>query len=178
MRRSVLFVISLAVVGCSPTAAPVSTTTSQSLPTTAVTTTTVAAPATSSTTPAIEPMIPEGLGDFELGTVILDGLELQIVIADESDERRRGLMGVTDLLSLDGMLFVFPADTTSGFWMKNTLIPLDIAFFTADGGYVDSFTMEPCTNDPCPTYQPDGPYRYALEMAAGTLPNNVTQLDF
>jgi hypothetical protein len=78
-------------------------------------------------------------------------------------------MGVTDLGGLDGMLFVFQADSEGGFWMKNTLIPLDIAFFTADGGFVDALTMVPCVEDPCPTYRPDGSYRYALEAPAGGL---------
>ena len=78
-------------------------------------------------------------------------------------------MGVTDLGGLDGMLFVFPVDSDGGFWMKNTLIPLDIVFFTADGGFVDALTMAPCTEDPCPTYRPGGSYRYALEAPAGDL---------
>jgi hypothetical protein len=78
-------------------------------------------------------------------------------------------MRVTDLGGLDGMLFVFQADSSGGFWMKNTVIPLDIVFFTADGGFVDALTMAPCTEDPCPTYRPNGSYRYALEAPAGDL---------
>ena len=78
-------------------------------------------------------------------------------------------MNVSDLLDLDGMLFVFDSDTASGFWMKNTLIGLDIAFFASDGSFVDRLTMEPCSSDPCPVYRPSGPYRYAVEVAAGDL---------
>ena len=90
-------------------------------------------------------------------------------------------MGVTDLGGLDGMLFVFQVDSDGGFWMKNTLIPLDIVFFTADGGFVDSLTMAPCTEDPCPVYRPRGAYRYALEAPAGDLayvmPSTRLELD-
>jgi uncharacterized membrane protein (UPF0127 family) len=51
--------------------------------------------------------------------------------------------------------------------MKNTLIPLDVAFFTVEGVLVDLLRMEPCTADPCPIYQPRGEYRYALETEVG-----------
>ena len=64
------------------------------------------------------------------------------------------------------MLFVFQVDSNGGFWMKNTLIPLDIAFFAVDGTFVDSMTMAPCTEDPCPTYRQSGSYRYAVEAPA------------
>ncbi len=86
-------------------------------------------------------------------------------------------MNVTDLGSLDGMLFVFPEPTTAAFWMKDTLIPLDIAFFDGGGDLVDRLTMVPCEADPCPTYPAAGTYRFALEAPAGvlaTLPADAT----
>ena len=52
---------------------------------------------------------------------------------------------------------------------RDTLIPLDIAFFDSDGGLVNLLTMEPCTADPCPSYRPGGSYRYAVEAPAGDL---------
>jgi uncharacterized membrane protein (UPF0127 family) len=110
-----------------------------------------------------------GLEGFETSTVTVDGRELSVAVAETPDQRSQGLMGVTDLGGLDGMLFVFQADSDGGFWMKNTLIPLDIVFFTADGGFVNSLTMTPCTQDPCQTYRPGGAYRYALEAPAGNL---------
>lgn len=112
---------------------------------------------------------PAGLEGFETSTITVDGRELAVAVAETPDQRSRGLMGVTDLGGLDGMLFVFQVDSDGGFWMKNTLIPLDIVFFAADGGFVDSLTMAPCTEDPCPTYRPGGSYRYALEAPAGDL---------
>ena len=112
---------------------------------------------------------PAGLDGFETSTITVDGRELIVAVAETPNQRSQGLMGVTDLGGLDGMLFVFQADSEGGFWMKNTLIPLDIVFFTADGGFVDALTMVPCVEDPCPTYRPDGSYRYALEALAGDL---------
>lgn len=128
------------------------------------------------TTVIQSPRIPAGLETLEVAVVALDGQELLVAMADTPATRRQGLMGVADLLDLDGMLFVFIEDTTSGFWMKDTLIPLDIAFFSVGGNYVDGFEMEPCATTNCPTYLPDGSYRYALEMAAGTMPNDPEEL--
>jgi uncharacterized membrane protein (UPF0127 family) len=112
---------------------------------------------------------PVELEGFETRTITIDGRQLAVAVAETPDQRSQGLMGVTDLGGLDGMLFVFPSDTEGGFWMKNTLIALDIAFFDVGGGFVDRFTMEPCTEDPCPGYRPSGPYRYAVEAPAGAL---------
>ena len=66
----------------------------------------------------------------------------------------------------DGMLFVFPDDTTGGFWMKNTLVPLTIAFFDADGRRVRKLSMTPCRQASCPIYDPRRRYRFALELRA------------
>ena len=112
---------------------------------------------------------PVGLEGFETSTITVDDRELAVAVAETPIQRSQGLMGVTDLGGLDGMLFVFQTDSAGGFWMKNTLIPLDIVFFTADGRFVDSLTMVPCVEDPCPTYRPSGAYRYALEAPAGDL---------
>jgi hypothetical protein len=67
----------------------------------------------------------------------------------------------------DGMLFVFPYPTSGGFWMKNTLVPLAIAFFNADGEQVARLAMKTCRSDPCPIYNPKRLYRFALELRAG-----------
>lgn len=112
---------------------------------------------------------PAGLEGFETAPIAVAGRELAVAVAETPDQRAQGLMGVTDLGGLDGMLFVFPTDTEGGFWMKNTLIPLDIAFFDAAGMLVDRLAMEPCTADPCPSYRPGGAYRYALEAPEGDL---------
>jgi len=110
-----------------------------------------------------------GLGEFSTTDITVGDRAMTVAVAGTPEEREQGLMGVTDLEGLDGMLFVFPTDADTGFWMKDTLIPLDIAFFDVAGGFVDRFTMQPCTGDPCPTYEAAGSYRYALEAPAGTL---------
>ena len=102
-------------------------------------------------------------------TISIDDRDLTVAVADTPQARRRGLMGITDLGGLDGMMFVFDNDTEAGFWMRDTLIPLDIAFFDAEGLAVDRLSMEPCTADTCPTYNAAGPYRFAVEAPAGDL---------
>jgi uncharacterized protein len=69
-----------------------------------------------------------------------------------------------------GMVFLYPADVRESFWMKDTLVPLSIAFVAADGRVVSVAEMTPCRADPCPTYAPAGPYRYAVELTAGAFP--------
>lgn len=112
---------------------------------------------------------PVGLDGFDATTISIDDRSMTVAVADTPAKRSQGLMGVTDLGGLDGMLFVFEADSDVGFWMKDTLILLDIAFFDADGVFVDRLTMEPCTADPCPVYRPRGSYRYAVETPPGGL---------
>ena len=112
---------------------------------------------------------PDGLDGFDIWKIAIDDRELAVAVATTPRQRSQGLMGVTDLGGLDGMLFVFQTESTGGFWMKDTLIPLDIAFFDSDGVLVDEMTMEPCTADPCPSYRPGGSYRYAVEAPAGDL---------
>jgi uncharacterized membrane protein (UPF0127 family) len=85
-------------------------------------------------------------------------------------------MHVTELVGVDGMVFVWDEEVSAAFWMKNTLIPLDIAFFGADGGLVpacepepwkqnchDHVTMVPCVEEPCATYPSLDPFQYAIE---------------
>ncbi|MFH1329856.1 MAG: DUF192 domain-containing protein [Actinomycetota bacterium] len=108
-----------------------------------------------------------GLEGFPRAEVTVAGQPWLVAVAEEAAERARGLMGVEDLGALRGMLFVFPEDSADGFWMKDTPLALDIAFFAADGSLVDRFAMAPCPADPCPTYRAAGLYRYALEVPAG-----------
>jgi len=113
-----------------------------------------------------EPLMLPG---FDTTTISIDDREMVVAVADTPDTRSQGLMGVTELGGLDGMLFVFEADSESGFWMRDTLIPLDIAFFAFDRIFVDKLTMVPCTTDDCPLYQATGRYRYAIEAPEGDL---------
>ncbi len=93
------------------------------------------------------------------------------LLADTPEQHQRGLMGRTDLGRYDGMLFRFSDDTTGSFYMKDTLLPLSIAWFTDEGAFVSAADMEPCPVDVgCPTYGAAAPYRYALEVPKGNLP--------
>lgn len=87
-------------------------------------------------------------------------------IAETELQREYGLMWVqpSEMSDNQGMLFVFDADQLDGFWMKNTLIPLDIAFIRDDGMVVDIQQMTPQSLD---QHQPSTPYRYALEVNRG-----------
>jgi uncharacterized membrane protein (UPF0127 family) len=93
-----------------------------------------------------------------------------VLVAVTAGQREQGLMQVTDLGGYDGMLFVWNADTSGGFWMRNTPTPLSIAFFDAEGGFVSATDMAPCgDSDSCPTYPSGGTYRFALEVPQGML---------
>jgi uncharacterized membrane protein (UPF0127 family) len=92
---------------------------------------------------------------------------LRVRVADDAGERRRGLMGVTRLGDEEGMAFVFEAPVEGGFWMKDTLIPLSIAFVDEGGRIVTIREMRPCAADPCPRYQAAEPYVLAIEANRG-----------
>ena len=77
-------------------------------------------------------------------------------IAESSEEQRQGLMGVESLGDDRGMAFVYDDPTTGSFWMKDTLIPLSIAF--VDGERIVAIEeMTPCETDPCPTWDRAAP---------------------
>jgi len=109
---------------------------------------------------------------FTRGTAVLDTGErrvrIAIELADEPDEWRVGLMHRRSLARNAGMLFVFPRPIRGGFWMKNTLIPLSIAFLDARGRILRIMVMTPCRADPCPTYDPRVAYKAALEVNRGS----------
>ena len=93
---------------------------------------------------------------------------VRVEVADTAEERARGLMGRETLPRDAGMVFAYERETTGGYWMKDTLIPLSIAFYGADGEILRILDMEPCRRDPCPVYDPGVSYRGALEVNAGT----------
>jgi hypothetical protein len=93
-----------------------------------------------------------------------------LLVATDPEARRRGLMEVTDLRGYQGMVFVWDADSSGGFWMRDTPMALSIAFFAADGAYVGSYDMEPCGDSSrCRVYPAPGTYRFALEVGRGGL---------
>jgi uncharacterized membrane protein (UPF0127 family) len=118
---------------------------------------------------------PQGFGAVTLVVTMPDGTvrEWCAWSADTPELRSQGLMAVTDP-SLGGaaaMVFAFPEDTASGFWMKGTPLPLSIAWFAADGSFVSDADMEPCPEgvENCPSTAPGSRYRYAVEVVQGDL---------
>jgi uncharacterized protein len=95
----------------------------------------------------------------------LDAVRFEPELALTTAQRSRGLM-FRRKAPADGMLFVFPYASTGGFWMKNTRVPLTIAFFDSQGIRVRKLSMTPCRTDPCKIYDPGRPYRFALELGA------------
>lgn len=92
------------------------------------------------------------------------------LLAETAAQQAQGLMHRRDLAGYDGMLFDFVNETTSTFWMKDTPLPLSIAWFDSSGRFVSAADMEPCLDQPqCPSYAATGPYRYALEVPKGGL---------
>jgi uncharacterized protein len=94
---------------------------------------------------------------------------VRLEVAADPAARARGLMGRRRVPEGTGMVFLYPTDVAESFWMKNTLVPLSIAYVAGDGRVVSVAEMTPCRADPCPSYAPAGPYRYAVELAAGAL---------
>jgi uncharacterized membrane protein (UPF0127 family) len=126
--------------------------------------------------PHVGPRAPlDGFREITVTVKADDGTthEWCLLLADTEPLRARGLMEVTDpaLGGYDGMVFAFDQDERVGFWMKNTILPLSIAFLRADGTPVSIFDMEPCPADAatCPTYPAGGPYRNAIEVPKGQL---------
>jgi uncharacterized membrane protein (UPF0127 family) len=97
---------------------------------------------------------------------------LRVFIADGDAERAKGLMGVRQLPPNQGMAFLFDGPSIESFWMKDTLIPLSVAFVDAKGGIVTIREMEPCRSDPCPTYDSAAPYVMAIEANRGWFGDN------
>jgi uncharacterized membrane protein (UPF0127 family) len=100
-------------------------------------------------------------------------LEWCLLLAANAAQRERGLMQITDpaLGGYDGMLFRYDHDVTEAFWMRNTPMPLSIAYVGAGGTVVTAVDMTPCADDPgCPPYPAAGPYRFTIEVPQGKLP--------
>jgi len=100
--------------------------------------------------------------------VELAGKRFVVELALDDASRTRGLMHRTSLSEDAGMLFVFEVEQPLAFWMKNTLIPLDILYFDRDGRLVSMQTdVPPCRTPYCPSYPSDRPALFTLELNAG-----------
>lgn len=102
-------------------------------------------------------------------TASLAGHRFSLELATTPAAQEHGLMDRTSMAADHGMLFVFEDSQPRTFWMKNTLIPLDILFFDAHDRLVAiQADAQPCKADPCSLYPSNVPARYVLELNAGT----------
>lgn len=125
-------------------------------------------------TDVVESVVPVGFSTVEARVTSADGevCEVCLWLADTSDERSRGLTGVTDLGDAEGMVFVWDAPAQSNFVMIGTPTPLSIAWFDGDGGFVSEADMEPCLDvdsSECERYPAAGSYTAAIEVFRGGL---------
>lgn len=100
--------------------------------------------------------------------ILPDGKSIQVETARTPAERFRGLMFRSLLAADHGMLFIFERPGKNRFWMKNTLIPLDIIWLDARKRIIHiENQVPPCQRDPCPAYGPSADSLYVLEVNAG-----------
>lgn len=148
-------IVASAAAGCADAEAPTAATTSTVAPT------------------AVATVVPEGFADTRVVIRRADGTicELCTYLAHVPVDRKRGLMGVTDLAGRDGMIFVYDEPGTLSFWMKDTVMSLSAAWFAADGAFISAFDMAPCPagTDRCRTYWPGDPALHVLEVPQGDL---------
>ena len=91
-----------------------------------------------------------------------------VELARTDAELDKGLMNRASLEKNKGMLFIFPGENIYSFWMKNTLIPLDIIWIDGSGKIVyEAQSVEPCKVANCPVISPSNPAKYVLEVNAG-----------
>jgi uncharacterized membrane protein (UPF0127 family) len=96
------------------------------------------------------------------------GAVYRLELALTPEEQAQGLMFRENLPDRTGMIFVFDQAADHHFWMKNTMIPLDMIWMDASGKVIFvSANTPPCKADPCATYGPDAPARQVLEIAGG-----------
>ena len=111
----------------------------------------------------------DGGGTLPTATITLldaagERTELTVELARTAAERGRGLMFRKEMAEERGMLFVFDRETKAGFWMKDTKIPLSIAFIAGDGTILETQVMASLSQD---LHRPAQAYRYALEVNQG-----------
>ena len=97
------------------------------------------------------------------------GPSITTELAATDQERQKGLMFREKLLPDQGMLFVFDVEDYYSFWMKNTLIALDMIWLDKERRIVHiERDVPPCKADPCPSYTPKRPGSFVLELKAGS----------
>ena len=100
--------------------------------------------------------------------IFKDGFRVKVEVAADDENRAQGLMYRDHLAEDRGMIFVFPQMGEYAFWMKNTIIPLDMIWIDESRKVVHvAHDVPPCQADPCPSYPPGANAKYVLEVGAG-----------
>jgi uncharacterized membrane protein (UPF0127 family) len=100
--------------------------------------------------------------------VFPDGYAVTVEVAADDDTRQQGLMYRDHLAEDRGMIFFFTDAGEFPFWMKNTLIPLDMIWIDEQRKIAHiAHDVPPCKADPCPSYPPHARAKYVLEVASG-----------
>ncbi len=97
----------------------------------------------------------------------------RVEVADNNYLRQRGLMFRENLDADQGMIFLFENSAPHSFWMKNTLLDLDIIWINENWEIVDIQTVPPCRTENCPSYIPAQNAQYVLEIGAGKFRGKV-----
>lgn len=110
---------------------------------------------------------------IEAPNAVFGGVSLTLDYATTTEAREKGLSGRTNVPYGHGMLFIFPTEGRYGFWMKDTLVPLDIFWLNPSGGEdaseltVVSMSLNVATSSYPTVFYPTQPATYVLETAAG-----------
>jgi uncharacterized membrane protein (UPF0127 family) len=112
-------------------------------------------------------------GGLPTAKLTLDGVTLNVEVAATSDQRAAGLMFRDALGANDGMVFVYPDDAPRSFWMKDTRVPLSIAYVDSTGTIVKISDMTPLSTAPVPSLYPA---RYAIEVNQGWFTANKVEV--
>ena len=107
-------------------------------------------------------------------------VKISVKYAETPEKRISGLTNVQLLDKNSGMLFIFPDEKIREFWMKDTLIPLEIIFIGTKGNINEITIMKPCSSNilNCPVYTSKSPARFAIEVNTGfTVKNRIIEGD-
>ncbi len=99
-----------------------------------------------------------------------------VSLAETPKEQQQGLMYREEMPQNEGMLFLFEREIPHNFWMKNTLIPLDIVWLDGEKRVIEVMTMQPCKVENCPSDGPKAASLYVLEVNAGAFHGRVGEV--
>ena len=120
--------------------------------------------------PTVQPATGQAQPPLKTIQLYLGAAELTAEIADENHERQMGMMHRTTMADKEAMLFVFPRPHRTGFWMKNTIVPLSIAYIDPASRVMEIYDLEPGNTQPVESIS--ARVKYALEVNQGWFKRN------